>query len=201
MLWRRADLERAGGIRALASDIAEDAAATKLVRQLGLRVRLVQRAFGQPLGSRAIHQVWSRQLRWARLRRATFPVFFALEIFAGSWLPLLAGAYSAEALDLSPAFLFLAVFTLWFGSEAVLTRAAGWHLSVTSPLAWMLRDLMLPWLWISAGASDSFVWRGNEMRLESHAIVMNRSHNAPYEERARRTVASDPLPATSVGRD
>ncbi len=32
MLWRRGDLERAGGIEALASEVAEDAAATKVVR-------------------------------------------------------------------------------------------------------------------------------------------------------------------------
>src|SRR5580700_8495354 len=32
MLWRRADLERAGGIAALGKEVAEDAAATKIVR-------------------------------------------------------------------------------------------------------------------------------------------------------------------------
>jgi ceramide glucosyltransferase len=76
MLWRRADLQRAGGIRALGAEIAEDAAATKMVRSSGRRVRLVDRAFGQPLGRRSASQVWSRQVRWAKLRRATFPVFF-----------------------------------------------------------------------------------------------------------------------------
>ena len=53
MLWRRTDLERAGGIRALGAEIAEDAAATKVVRRAGKRVRLVDRAFGQPLGNRS----------------------------------------------------------------------------------------------------------------------------------------------------
>jgi ceramide glucosyltransferase len=33
MLWRRVDLERAGGIAALAREVAEDAAATKIVRE------------------------------------------------------------------------------------------------------------------------------------------------------------------------
>ena len=37
MLWRRADLERAGGIEALGREVAEDAAATKIVRDVGLR--------------------------------------------------------------------------------------------------------------------------------------------------------------------
>ena len=40
MLWRRADLERAGGIEALGKEVAEDAAATKVVRDAGLKVRL-----------------------------------------------------------------------------------------------------------------------------------------------------------------
>ena len=43
MLWRRQVLERAGGIRALAGEVAEDAASTKLVRRQGLRVRFVDR--------------------------------------------------------------------------------------------------------------------------------------------------------------
>ena len=72
MLWRRADLERAGGIETLAKEVAEDAASTKIVRNAGLKVRLVDRPFPQPLGDRTAAEVWNRQLRWARLRRASF---------------------------------------------------------------------------------------------------------------------------------
>ena len=70
MLWRRADLERAGGIEALAKEVAEDAASTKIVRAAGRKVRLVAQPFPQPLGHRSASEVWNRQLRWARLRRA-----------------------------------------------------------------------------------------------------------------------------------
>ncbi len=52
MLWRRDILDDAGGIEALGSEIAEDAAATKIVRAQGLDVRLVDRPFEQPLGPR-----------------------------------------------------------------------------------------------------------------------------------------------------
>jgi ceramide glucosyltransferase len=166
MLWRRADLELAGGIRVLAGEIAEDAAATKLVRELGLRVRLVRAPFGQPLGRRAIAQVWARQLRWARLRRATFPAFFIPELFAGSLLPILAGGFAASELGLSPWAVCLALGAVWLGSEALLTRAAGWHLSFASPFAWALRDLVLPILWANAWTGNSFTWRGNRMHLD-----------------------------------
>lgn len=57
MLWRRAELERAGGIEALGSEVAEDAAATKIVRSAGLKVRLVDRPLAQPLGHRSANEV------------------------------------------------------------------------------------------------------------------------------------------------
>ncbi|HEX5959514.1 MAG TPA: ceramide glucosyltransferase, partial [Hyphomicrobiaceae bacterium] len=100
MLWRRSDLESAGGILALAREPAEDAAATKVVRGLGLRVHLADGAFPQPLGPRTAPQVWGRQVRWARLRRATFPGFFALEILSGLAAPLSCFLYAGWALEM-----------------------------------------------------------------------------------------------------
>ncbi len=57
MLWRRADLERSGGIEALASEVAEDAAATKIVRGAGRKVRLLGQPLAQPLGRRSAAEV------------------------------------------------------------------------------------------------------------------------------------------------
>ena len=81
MLWRRDILEAGGGIEALGAEIAEDAAATKLINAQGLNAHLVDQPFQQPLGRRRLKDVWYRQVRWARLRRATFPLFFLPEIF------------------------------------------------------------------------------------------------------------------------
>ena len=75
MFWRRSVLDAAGGIRALAADLAEDATSTKVVRVSGRRVPLVDRPFEQPLGYRSALDVWRRQSRWARLRRACFRIF------------------------------------------------------------------------------------------------------------------------------
>ena len=96
MLWRRADLEQAGGIEALAKEVAEDAAATKIVRDAGHKVRLIDRPLAQPLGHRTASEVWNRQLRWARLRRASFFLYFAPEIFSGGVLPMIGVAYMAH---------------------------------------------------------------------------------------------------------
>jgi ceramide glucosyltransferase len=165
MLWQRDLIDRAGGIVALGSEIAEDAAATKIVRAHGLKVRLVARPFDQALGPRSARQIWNRQVRWARLRRATFPIYYVPEALTGAALPLAAGAFAADCFDASARIAFFILAAVWYGSEAMLTRAAGWHLSRQSPIAWVLRDIMLPILWIKGWTGNSFNWRGNDMTV------------------------------------
>lgn len=163
MLWNRAMLEAAGGIEGLGRDAAEDAAATKIVRAQGFRVRLVDRPYAQPLGRRTLKDVWHRQVRWARLRRATFPLFFLPEIFAGAALPLATAAALAPGFGQHPAFAVLVVAAVWYAIEAALAKAAGWHWSWASPLALLARDLMLPLIWIEGWTGNGFTWRGNDM--------------------------------------
>jgi len=171
MLWQRSVLERAGGIRALASELAEDAAATKTVRAAGLRVRLVDAPFEQPLGYRSVSDVWRRQVRWARLRRTSFKAHFMPEILAGGMWPIAAAVFAASQAELSLASV-LALATVWYGCEAVLAWAAGWHLNIRAPLAWVIRDLLLPVIWFNGWLDSAFVWRGNEMRpVESSGTV------------------------------
>jgi ceramide glucosyltransferase len=166
MLWRRADLERAGGIETLAKEVAEDAAATKIVRDAGLKVRLVDRPFPQPLGTRNAQEVWHRQLRWARLRRASFFAYFLPEALSGGALPMLALAIAAPSLGLPPALAVISFGALWYGAETLLAVAAGWHVSARYPVLCLCRDLLLPVLFVSALRGDDFVWRGNEMQVE-----------------------------------
>jgi len=130
---------------------------------MGLRVALVDAPFGQPLGPRTARQVWDRQTRWARLRRMSFPGFFAIEILTGCVLPLAAAAWVADALDASPAVLLAGLSALWIGTEALLAWAAGWHLRLWSPFAWALRDALLPLVWMHAWLSEGYAWRGNEI--------------------------------------
>jgi ceramide glucosyltransferase len=165
MLWRREIMEAGGGIRALAAEIAEDAASTKLVRRQGLSINLVDHPFEQPLGFRTLRDVWLRQVRWARMRRKTFPAFYATEIIAGAALPVLAAAYAACVLNINAAAAVLSVLLAWYGPEALLALAAGWHFSRRMPLLFLLRDLTLPIIYIDAWCIDHFVWRGVEMDL------------------------------------
>lgn len=165
MLWRRDVMDWGGGIRALAAEIAEDAASTKLVRRQGLAVHLVDSPFEQPLGFRSAREVWVRQVRWARMRRKTFPLFYAPEILAGAALPGIAAAYAASAMHWSVAPFVLGLAILWYAPETFLAWMNKWHLSWRMPFMFLLRDLMLPIVYIDAWLTNDFVWRGNEMSV------------------------------------
>ncbi|MBV9906132.1 MAG: ceramide glucosyltransferase, partial [Hyphomicrobiales bacterium] len=165
MFWRRTVLEAGGGIEALGAEIAEDAAATKLIHRAGLRAHLVDAPFEQPLGFRRWRDVWARQVRWARLRRATFPLHFAPELVTTGLFTFITAWFGAAEFGLDPLAATLAAAVIWYGSEAMLASSAGWRLSLWSVPAWIVRDLTLPWLWTQAWASDTFVWRGNAMSV------------------------------------
>jgi ceramide glucosyltransferase len=166
LFYRRADVEAAGGLRALATEAAEDAASTKIVRATGRRVRLVDAPFQQPLGARGRRDVWQRQVRWARLRRDSFPAFYCLEAGSGALLPFLTILFLAAATGYSVLGAAAAFLVVWYGAEMLLCTIAGWHLPLLYPLHAMLRDLLLPVLWVEGWREAGFVWRGNAMSVD-----------------------------------
>jgi ceramide glucosyltransferase len=166
MLLRRSDLAADGGLAALAREVAEDAAATKLVRRRGRVVRVADRPFPQPLGRRTLAGVWRRQLRWARLRRLSFPAFFCAELPAGGLFPALLAAWLVIA-GVLPWPAALALMVAWYGGEALLAHAFGWPLNLRSPLFWLVRDLLLPVLWAQAWSVRRYEWRGNAVDVRA----------------------------------
>ena len=150
----------ARGLAPLAEEPAEDAALTRVVQSRGLRVRLVSPPFPQPLGARKPLEVWARQVRWARLRRATFPLHYAPEILLGFVPAAFALGVAAFGRDWSIAGALGALFVAWYGAEALLAAIARWPLTWASLPAWALRDLIMPALWCAAWAGDGFSWHG-----------------------------------------
>lgn len=167
MLWNKPFLDAQGGIAALGEEIAEDAAATKLVRRAGRHVHLVGQPFEQPLGPRSLQEVVQRQFRWARLRRVTFLPFFAPEILAGPLPALLLGALALPAFGLSPWLAPLLVLLPCYPAEALLARGVGWHWSWRMPLALLVRDIVFPGIWAYAFVAGEVSWRGNAMKIKA----------------------------------
>lgn len=167
MLWNKPFLDANGGIRALADEIAEDAAATKLVRRAGKHVHLVGQPFEQPLGARSLRDVVQRQFRWARLRRVTFLPFFAPEILAGPLVPALLAALAAPAFGLSAWLGPLLVLLPWYAAEMALAAGVGWYSSWRMPAALLVRDVVFPGIWAYAFIAREVSWRGNSMKIRT----------------------------------
>jgi ceramide glucosyltransferase len=164
ILLRRGDLDAVGGLAALAREVAEDAAATKIARQRGRVVRVVAAPFAQPLGRRRFGDVWRRQLRWARLRTLSFPALYCVELLAGGLPPLALGCGLASA-EVLPWSGVAALMLLWYGAEALLAYAYAWPLRLRAPLYWIARDLLLPLLWISGWTVRRYEWRGRAIEV------------------------------------
>ena len=167
LFWNRDILMQGGGFAALGRNMAEDVAATKLVRDQGLKVRLTRHLFAQPIGARQPGAVWHRQLRWSKVRRDGFLAIFVAEIAQGPALPALA-ATALVATGALPGLALPALFVLWYGVEWALARVAGWSAGWYDLPAWLIRDAMLPALWLATWKDRQFTWRGNDM---SHTEV------------------------------
>ncbi|MEO3386433.1 ceramide glucosyltransferase [Mesorhizobium sp. CAU 1741] len=165
MLWHKPLLDANGGIEALGADIAEDAAATKLVNRLGLHVHLVAAPFEQPLGGRSLREVWMRQSRWARLRRVTFPLFFAPEILLGTLPALTLALAAATVSDKNHVLIGMFVMAAIYLPELALALAKNWHVSPLSLPAMLARDIVMPLVWMRSWVGGVVEWRGNTMTI------------------------------------
>jgi ceramide glucosyltransferase len=186
MLWRKRDLDEQGGLQALASEVAEDAAATKLVRSVGRRVSLASPPFFQPLGARSRHDVLARQVRWSQLRAHSFPAFYGLELLTGL-LPMLAcliaSCWIANLNWIATSLLVCATAFVWYGAEGWLAWRAGWPLAWQTPFSFAVRDLLIPAIWMMSPFVRRYNWRGN-------TVVMPVSVLTPATMASRQTVSS-----------
>lgn len=157
LMWSRSFLEVNGGIGALGRNLAEDVAATKLVRAAGRHVKLTHLPFAQPVGRRRLAEVWARQLRWSRVRRDGFASLFLIEPLNGALLPVAGAALAAGPLAAA------SVAMLFYGSELLLCLRMGWPVGRLSLPAMVLRDAMMPLLWLSTFMGRGIVWRGTAM--------------------------------------
>lgn len=170
MLWNKPFLDANGGIAALGAEIAEDAAATKLVRGAGKHVHLVGQPFEQPLGPRRLADAVQRQFRWARLRRVTFLPFFALEILAAPILPAALAALAAPAFGLPFWLGPLLVLMIWYAGDIALSLGVGWFVNWRTPLAMLVRDIAFPAVWAYAFVGGEVSWRGNAMKIRTNGV-------------------------------
>ncbi|MEJ2020561.1 MAG: ceramide glucosyltransferase [Maritimibacter sp.] len=162
LFYSRPVVEAAGGLSVLGREMAEDLATTKLVRGQGLKVSLAQRLFSHPVGSRSFEQTWNRQLRWSKIRRDGFPLLFLPEILQVFAVPLIL-LIALLAMGAAPLWTLPALFVIWYGSEYLLARIAGWPTDWRSLVAMPIRDALLPAIWLATWGGRDISWRGTHI--------------------------------------
>jgi len=158
MLFRRSDLARAGGIRALSHTLSEDTALAMEFARLGLKTVFCHRAIAQETGARSFAEIYARQLRWSVIRRKNERFTFPLEPLA-SPLPAAIAAALAAPLIIAPAWAAFAVALAgWFFAETLFAAVKGWEVSPWSPLAFLGREILALSSWLHAFTTYEVVW-------------------------------------------
>lgn len=152
-------IEESGGFAALGPYLAEDVAIHKMVRAQGRRVRLAKHPFPQPIGRRSRAEVWARQLRWSRVRREGYPAVFLIESLQGGVPPVLALS-ALVGLGAAPGWMVGLLAVGWYGTELLLARIGGWPRGPRDLLAMILRDAMMPLIWLATWRQRGIAWRG-----------------------------------------
>ena len=158
MMFRTADLARAGGLAALSHTIAEDSALCAAMRELGLRTVFAHRTVAQEIGRRTWREIYLRQVRWAVIRRRQEPVSFPLEPLSSPLPAAVAGAFAAPLLDLSPVVAFVGTLSAWCLIELGATALKGWELHAGAPLAFVGREVLAISSWLRAWIRQDVVW-------------------------------------------
>lgn len=161
ILWKKEILDQVGGFSVLSGDLAEDVSAYKAVRDMGLKVRLLDRPVWQPVGERTLKTVRMRQVRWARVRRLGLPWIYVLELINGSHIQLLLCWLAFGSWPI-----FGVYFISWYVTEWWVAHSAGWSRGVKDVPLWLLRDLLMPALWVAGIWSSGYDWRGSVTKKE-----------------------------------
>jgi ceramide glucosyltransferase len=160
MLFRRCDLDKAGGLDALGHTIAEDSALEQSMSRIGLRTVFASAPVDQEIGARRLSDVYARQARWAAIRRMEVPLTFPLEPLACALPAAVAGAIAAPLADLSPEVGAGLTLAAYFLTELAVTLHKRWHVSPWAPVAFVARDLILLAAWAKAWTTREVVWAG-----------------------------------------
>ena len=78
--------------------------------------------------------------------------------------------------------------TLLSGSALKLAACCGQgHLSWCAPLAWLVRDLLLPIIWLKGWLSSTYAWRGDVVVIHVVAELSRQQHlaNSNHARRPR----------------
>ncbi len=165
MMFRRSDLEKAGGFDAISYTLAEDTAISRGFAAMGLKTAFAHRPLRQIIGRRTWREIYDRQLRWAVIRRAHEPITFPLEPFSSPLPAAMAAAIGAPLIGLSPLAAFGLSLLIWFGVEIGVAALKGWEVSLVSPIAFLGREILALSSWLRAWTTRDVTWANGRLKV------------------------------------
>jgi ceramide glucosyltransferase len=175
MMVRRSWLDERGGLRALSAKLAEDAALRGLVLAAGARARIVRAPFRQMIGRRSFRRVLDRQRRWAMLRRLASPSLYSLELLLGTVSIAVLAGLAARGAGLPPLAVAALTAACLYVAELALAWRLGWIASWRTPLAMVLRDILLPAVWLCGLLDRRYRWGRYVVETDWTGIRMGES--------------------------
>lgn len=160
MLLSRTDLERVGGLAAVADVLAEDYVLGKKLERAGKRVVVAPTVLSNVIGPISLRSVFDRHLRWSMMRARLRPGCFALE-------PLTVPLFVLPiALTLLGPWAFAWLAAMWLVRDL-----GGWlllrgprHLAAPALLGGA-RDALALAVWVATPFKRHVAWRGHRVRV------------------------------------
>ena len=169
ILVSREALNAIGGIEALRDHLAEDFLLGRLVSNAGYRVVLSGDEIETSEVSRSFAAAWSRQRRWAILRKRLGKVSYAAELLA-SPVPWFSGALAASRGNAAGIVLAASLYLLRIGLEAAAAERSDCFRASDLLLA-PLRDLAVAALFWAGLFGRRTSWRGRKLFVGRETLI------------------------------
>jgi ceramide glucosyltransferase len=164
ILISREALNAIGGIESLQNHLAEDYLLGKMVARAGFRVVLSADEIGTAEVSRSLGDAWSRQRRWAILRKRLGGPGYTGELLANP-LPWLAGVAVAARGEAALVAVGVGLYLLRAALEAFSAGRSGDTFSFSDWLLIPVRDAAVAALFVAGLFGSRTTWRGRVLRV------------------------------------
>jgi ceramide glucosyltransferase len=171
LAFRRADLERIGGFKALVDFLADDYELGRRIADLGLEVRFSEAVVETRLPAYDLRGFFAHQLRWSRGMRNSRPGGYFGLVFTFGLMWALLNLIVAQGAPWSWDMLGLVVLlrlavALAVGHAVLRDQSLLRHL-------WLLplRDLVAVPVWLASFAGRTVTWRGDRFSLKAGRLT------------------------------